>query len=730
MLITKALYQVFKAIKMEYLNNYASDCSDDESLEYLSTVRGVNEPEEEIYDPNKLSIIQTGTALRIIELFVGFAIAESILSRWVILLAQMQSGKTDTFLFVGFEMLRLGHVDDVVIFSGNAETDLRDQLKSHIEGRDINSVIQHKFYDKYDLYLEEDLSLNGRTRKDILAYIKKHIDVKWGSELSKYNGPTQKTLFIWEESHFAQTLGQGPDKFLRKVGISANGDPTFLRENGNFVISVSATPFSELSDEHHINKFKKLIKMKPSSSYYSVKKIKESGRLIGFDNPYLKLEDVLSKFHFGKKYGIVRVSEKNADRIKSIIDASNWNYVEYDSLGKKERGREDIGTKIWNNMANEPDENIIILIRGKCRMGKNLEKKHLLFAFETAKNSNTDTILQSLLGRICGYSEGSDKVIVYMNRKFVDGDELTRYINLWDNIDDTINILPRKAMNLSKTKVFTHENIIPIKVRRAVNPNGDNRDFIINSVKESLLDHNRYINKNEPHKFDELKELFMTAYTTDRTKIQICYLKDKPGSSRHLDKAKELVNAFNNGRCPDLGSGGGIDSQGTEVKIWIPKSNVPSDLIKREIAYITSKVLMVDSDDDNNIAKTNLKEIFAHPLRDGTSIECNGGMPKLLSPATSEDWVAMCDELSDFVEVSRDTAYYKGVISLGTDENGEPKGIIVKPQVLKELEKGGKIYKVIRGMGAELRVERSRRVPKSIQGEGFIKLASIKWEFK
>ena len=45
--------------------------------------------------------------------------------RWTILLAQMQSGKTFTFLFVAAELIRLNMVENVVIFSGNSETDLK-----------------------------------------------------------------------------------------------------------------------------------------------------------------------------------------------------------------------------------------------------------------------------------------------------------------------------------------------------------------------------------------------------------------------------------------------------------------------------------------------------------------------------------------------------------------------------------------------------------------------------
>ena len=54
--------------------------------------------------------------------------------RWTTLLAQMQSGKTEAYLLVACEMLRISRVESVVVFSGNAETDLKDQLVGIISG--------------------------------------------------------------------------------------------------------------------------------------------------------------------------------------------------------------------------------------------------------------------------------------------------------------------------------------------------------------------------------------------------------------------------------------------------------------------------------------------------------------------------------------------------------------------------------------------------------------------
>ena len=200
-------------------------------------------------------------------------------------------------------------------------------------------------------------------------------------------------------------------------------------------------------------------------------------------------------------------------------------------------------------------------------------------------------------------------------------------------------------------------------------------------------------------------------------------------TTRGPDKANAIRNAFETATPSEFGSGCGHASDGMQFNIW---SNGDIDGHDKDIFYVTS-VVEIDEDERLNfyIPNTTKKEVFAHHLEDGIDITCNGGMPKLLSPDTATNWTAMCDELSDFVEVSRDTAYFPGVLSLGTNSDGEPAGILVNAQVLKELEKGGKIWKFIDRMGATLKIKKSKgRVPKSIEGSGFTKLSSIEWEFK
>ena len=52
---------------------------------------------------------------------------------FTVLLAQMQSGKTGTYLFTAFEMIRLGLVKNAAIICGSSDTSLRAQAQSDME---------------------------------------------------------------------------------------------------------------------------------------------------------------------------------------------------------------------------------------------------------------------------------------------------------------------------------------------------------------------------------------------------------------------------------------------------------------------------------------------------------------------------------------------------------------------------------------------------------------------
>jgi hypothetical protein len=627
-------------------------------------------------------------------------------------------------------MVRLNLIESVIIFSGNAETDLRDQLKAKVTGKDKDFEKAYRKFLRNKLREEnfdgDEADESERIMENVLA----KITVIWGTELNKFKEHPENSLLIWEEAHFAQSLSQCPDKFLRRVGISADGDSAYLQPKNNFVLSVSATPFSELSDNIHNTQNKATVYLKPGNSYNSIKMIRDCGRLKSFISFESGLTAALNTHRASPKYAIVRISNKNESKVISIINACGWAFVVFDSLDKSHEDAKR-AIEVWKNMGTAPVRDTVILIRQKCRMGKNLNKQHVLFVMETAKSSNTDTVLQSLLGRVCGYSAGSDQIDVYLHKKIVDGGEISRYVQLIDVIDETgeVFILPKKANNLTTKRVSITNPIIPIAIKRDRNqfPSNDHRSDVINDVYDAFLNHpERILNKNRNIILEEIREKYLSTWNENKSKLKANYLA-KGKKTRGKDKAIMIKNAFENNEAKYFGSGGGIDAEGIEIKIWVNKD---IDELDTEIFYISAATMYNDNTIDKRIPKTTKREVFAHNLEDGSEIDCNGGMPKLLSPSTATDWTAMCDELSDFVEVSRDSAYFAGVISLGTNEDGQPNGIVVTDKVMKELSEGGRIFKTIKNMGATLKVTKSRGpIPKALKDKNMIKLVSITWSW-
>jgi hypothetical protein len=684
----------------------------------MSTVAIINE----VYDALALSSQQIEAGMQIIRCFME----EDQGKRWAILLAQMQSGKTETYLFICCELIRIDLVKEVVIFSGNAETDLRDQLKKEVLG-----LGDAKFYGKYEAYLEDVVGLNRKQRHPIMVMVKTSILVLWGTELNKHQKTHNNTLFIWEEAHHAQSVHQCPDKFLHKVGISADGDHSCLARKGNFVVSISATPFSEISDFVHQEQSKKLVYMRPGVGYNSVKTVIESGRLRSFKNVDTGLREALSLPHNSPKYGIVRISNKNEDAVKAIIRECGWKFVVYDSIASG--AEKDLGAQVWNGMKSAPAEDILILLRGKCRMGKNLEKEHVLFVMETCKSSNTDTILQGLLGRVCGYSVGSDRVLVFLHRKIVDSGDLQRYIDLTDGE----LIIPANAANIAKTSIIkTLHPIVPFivsglgenssrkRILRRLRDAVSNPDFDYGQTEETQFrEIARKLNDKENIEFavhDVSSHLSGTGDSKEKwRKISSEFRRFRTtkdnlpkaelwhtGIEKNGKKEGRIINIFYYSKDNEYGipAGSAYVYAVTECKnsVYIAKTNVP---------------------------KTTEREVFAHKLEDGTEAVTNGGFVIHMPLSTSRDANAMKAMIIRFIELTAEFPESRSVNSQWDANDKMFKGILVNREVEKSLLPGGEIYEEVmcRFGFAIVLTASTEQLPEKIAKMGFQRYSSINW---
>jgi hypothetical protein len=694
------------------------------------------EEEDYAFDPKKmLSLNQIKAGKKIISNFIHV----TKLCRWSVLFAQMQSGKTLTFRFVGAEMLRLNLVQYVVIFSGNAETELKNQLTCPKKKSEFIFKYR-KYLQKLDVYTEDDIyEITEQLRDD------DRIRVVWGTELKKYSGPTANTLFIWEESHHAQNVSQCPDAFLRNAGISADGDEQILRGQGNFVLSVSATPFSEFSDNHHEDQSKRIVRMMPGAKYNSVERMKNTNHIVA----YSVLADGLTQAFSmpttedAPKWAIVRASSVETEALVCRI-ATDSRYViaHYNSDPKTPCI---IDGQIQGNLdflQSPPSQNTVVILKEMCRMGKELYKNHLLFCFETAKNSKSDTLLQGLLGRCCGYFENDAfNVFVYLPEKFVKSDELQRYIEFANGSD----IICRNGRNLKKEKQYD-PNATPIvqvliaKQYITVDLNKCGIVELSTDIQCAFTNGNISDLNKDAAISEQIRNLvlnspagqFVRQNLSNDNKTYGAKGKDKKiiGVADKIRVARETL-------VPVLiaSSKGRNKENGIQINLWVVKRSsedgkLPAGMKEGDV-YVDCRV--VNETTAENIPKTTGKEVFAHKMENGQTVVSNGAFSIHLRPETAFSPEEMLDDLLYIVGISlsKTKNSVRSINSNQDNETKEYKGICVNNNVLLGLQKGGSIYnQIIRTYGKEcaLKITKaSGKVPKVLADVGLVRLTAITW---
>ena len=363
--------------------------------------------------------------------------------RQVLLAAQMQSGKSGVFLYVICRMLIDRLISYAVILCGSNETELYDQMKMNW----TNAV--HEFVQLEGLRDEDAIdkiaALTGRVRI---------LKSKGADSLDTSKPIERKTLVVWDESHFAQQIDNLPYKFLTDSGLSVTGtkesDEKWLAKNCYF-LSVSATPFAEFSDVHNEEYrsaiTRAVVHHKPDETLYrGVKFYKERGAIrasFSLKTNVARFAAILTRFKTTRKYALVRT--KNMEILKELCRREGVAFKEYTGKRKEIAGIHELATA--------PATFAVIGLNGMCRMGKEVPKQHIGFAFEEATGSKTDCILQSFLGRLCGHGPWDDTIPeIYVPESFTQPhhkfkySELDRYIQF----SEGSAIVPAKGACMGK----------------------------------------------------------------------------------------------------------------------------------------------------------------------------------------------------------------------------------------------------------------------------------------
>jgi hypothetical protein len=594
-----------------YTMEYATDeekCYSDFEVEY--------ETDEEKYKPKKSKKEKKAKEVMIIsqqQIKAANDIIEAFKDRrWVILTAQMQSGKTTTYYLTAAIMLMLRLVNKVIIFSGNNEIELKKQINDS-KNKFLKSLRRNlNILNNYNLGEYDDI-------EDVFDDFEENIEVLWGRDMENYEySPDETVFYIWDESHYAQNKGMGPEKFLKSQGIRAHGDQYNLEENDCYMLSVSATPFSEISDNKHQNQNKTIINLEvDDEKYHGVKKMVQNELIHSYDYSQWKthLSNTLRRHTSSSpKYALLRLRDSlqmNTEDAVKIIRRCGWKHKIFDS--SKSSQLQNI-----QELEDEPQENTVIVMKGKCRMGKVVPKQFIAFCMETSKNPKTDVVLQGLLGRMCGYHSYNDIEIHLSNNVVESTDnstEFERYIRYIESND----IIPRKANNIVSGKTITTSTlypIIPIRIRF------DERPEDIRSEVQAVF--NEIHTNAHIRVYDDIIQNYNNRQQTDELVRRLAMMSTRKMEVKRVNaknvsyaSVPRIINDSIRRRTPEsLGSACGIEANDAEtVVIWVFEEDYGKHIEQGDIfidarTKITSVEMIRQTRETKMIPRTTKKETF------------------------------------------------------------------------------------------------------------------------
>ena len=451
--------------------------------------------------------------------------------RYVLLSAQMQSGKTGCSLYVACKMLIESAIENVFIISGSHETVLRKQWVEEIPKHLYSYCMEHDITDE-DLIREysERLMSNVFFRQDL------------AKNLDRF---TEKYLILWDESHYAMQEGQQLHSFFTEVGITGamQGDISCLEEKNSYVLSITATRGAEQSRKIGANDGQSVdcwgsVVLHPGEGYRGVEEIKAKNLIMPSvpinEENIEEFRSIITKYAGQQKYIIVRTTEVREEIIEQILAGGNPDEPLFDivrfNMETKNTKRKGVAPVTVESLGRRPPARLtLFLVRQMLRMGKQLPKKNICAVYEHADKQNYDTALQSLLGRTCGYKIQHD-IDVYIE----DGAEnkaLNNYIEIVKSdfknpIARTLNIRDRKEKKSNPDAVKLYPNA-PHLIRvtedeyRLTNDTGAKSSSMRKAMKEvSQILISMKIHEDPRYSEEQQREIFDLIITSYREGFQ------------------------------------------------------------------------------------------------------------------------------------------------------------------------------------------------------------------
>jgi len=383
--------------------------------------------------------------------------------RYVLLRADVQSGKTGTYHGIIRMMMERGLIDRAYILCGSHETELRSQCHEDVK---------------------EHHPVHAQPR----------IRVIFRQDFKKNTMMTRRALIVVDETHLVAEKDQTLSRFLGKHGLSMAGTTKHMMDNETYILSVSATPHAEESAMIHGDSGEKgRVVMLPGQGYYGPKNYYEDGHV----REVYPLHDFRGKHNFpllldrlaeqGPSYLLFRVSKNKQmkhlqARLAEFSAHNDLNIVEFNS-DKKDKDREIVLTRKeqqdheaqWHTripcLEEQPAVMTVVFLKGRLRCGKRVPKQYVSLAWEMSKHANTDTIIQSLLGRLSGYDVPERKPLIFLppallhrqDKSVVPLSDLERYL-----YSNNVEELERRGLIDTKSAEYRKEtDLVPLIPRYA-----------------------------------------------------------------------------------------------------------------------------------------------------------------------------------------------------------------------------------------------------------------------
>jgi hypothetical protein len=379
--------------------------------------------------------------------------------------------------------------------------------KSGVKIALIKLLLERNIVNMDNIYIITGLSSidwKNQMRNRIPSCIKDNIF--HGGELSKAfidNLKNKKNVvIIMDEIHVASKPQQRIYKCFKEIGFY-NKD--FLLQNDIKIVEFDATPDGTLYNLMEMEEHSKLVKLKAGDGYTSCFKLLENNQLRQYldlecynkadnkvdierfnENVKSLISDIQS--YSSAKYHIIRcpVGKRQQYVLKNLKTVFNPKYYNYILLDQ-ENALQDIDI-----LSKEPEKHTFILIKEKLKCSITYKSKKFLGVSYDRISNNDSLLIQSLVGRITGYTTYNYN-ICYTNidtieryKKLYDSDFKDRTI-YWKSL--TTQMIGKK---LSAKDTFNSNKFIQLNAKENVDEKKQNKndvEVIIFNTQKELIDY-------------------------------------------------------------------------------------------------------------------------------------------------------------------------------------------------------------------------------------------------